>query len=112
MRRDARFHNAAVVSLANPGNQAALFHAVKEARHVRVVGDHAVPDGTAGQTFGLGPAEDAKDIVLSARKTRGLQELLCFLSRESAACRRATKMRFSREMERREDLGREYMQRI
>jgi len=64
------FYDAAVVGLAFAGNQAALFHAVEEARHVRVVRNHAVSDATAGQSFGLGPAENAKDIVLSTGKPR------------------------------------------
>jgi hypothetical protein len=80
LRRDARLYDAAVVSLAFAGNQAALFHAVKQARHVRVVRNHAVSDATAGQSFGLGPAENAKDIVLSTRKPRGFQEPFCFLA--------------------------------
>src|SRR6266566_1780858 len=81
LRRDARLHDAAVVGLPFPGNQAALFHAVEEARHVRVVGNHAVPDATAGQALGLGPAEDAKDIVLRARKARRFQELFRLLAK-------------------------------
>jgi hypothetical protein len=44
------------------------------------VRNHAVSDATAGQSFGLGPAENAKDIVLSTRKPRRFQELFCFLA--------------------------------
>ncbi len=80
LRGDACFHDTAIVGLAHPGDQAALFHAIEEARHVRVVGDHAVPDATAGQTCGLGPAKDAKDVVLRARKARCFQELFCLLA--------------------------------
>src|SRR6266576_5518460 len=64
LRRDARLYDAAVVGLAFAVNQAARFHAVEEARHVRIVRNHAVSDAPAGQSFGLGPAENAQDIVL------------------------------------------------
>ncbi len=79
MRGDARLYNAAIVGLALPGDQAALFHAVEEARHVRVVGDHAVADGTASQAFRFGAAKNAKDVVLRARKPRRFQKLFRFL---------------------------------
>src|SRR5712692_4625522 len=91
LRRDARLHDAAVVGLAYPGNQSALFQAIEEARHVRVVGDHAVTDAPAGQSFGLGAAKNTKDIVLRARKSRRSQK------------------RFPREMTGLEDLEREFM---
>jgi len=80
LRRDARLYDAAVVGLAFAGNQVALFHAVEEARHVRVVRNHTVSDATAGQSCGLGTAENAKDIVLSARKPPCFQELFCLLA--------------------------------
>src|SRR6266513_5538362 len=62
LRRDARLYDAAVVGLAFTGNEPALFHAVEEARQVRVVRNHAVRDAPAGQSFWLGPAENARDI--------------------------------------------------
>ena len=76
---DARLYDAAIVGLTFPGDQAVLFHAVEEARHIRVMGDHAVADGTASQALGLGSAKNAKDVVLCARKPRGFQKLFCFL---------------------------------
>jgi hypothetical protein len=42
------------------------------------VRNHAVADAAAGETFGLGAAKDAQDVVLRARKTMGLEELLGF----------------------------------
>src|ERR1700687_2875653 len=80
LRGDARLDHAAVVGLALPGDQAALLQAVKETRHVRVVGNHALSDAPAGQAVGLGPAKNAKDVVLGARKTCGFQKLLRFLA--------------------------------
>src|SRR5467141_1207466 len=80
LRRDARLYDAAIVGLAFADNQAALFHAVEKARNVRVVRNHAVADGTASQAFGLGPAKNAKDIVLSVRNPRRFQELFSFLA--------------------------------
>jgi len=78
--RDACLHDAAVISLACPGNQPVLFQAVEEAGHVRVVGDHAVADGAASEALRLGATENAKDIVLRARKAGGFDELFGFLS--------------------------------
>ena len=78
-RGDARLYDTAVVGLAFAGDQAALFHAVEKASHVRVVRNHAIADAPAGQAFGLGAAKDAKDVVLSAGQAGGFQELLRFL---------------------------------
>jgi hypothetical protein len=78
--RDARLHDAAVVGLAFPRNQASLFHAVEETRHVRVVGNHAVANAPARQTFGFGSAENAKDVVLRARQASRLEELFRLLA--------------------------------
>src|SRR5258708_36936164 len=80
LRSDSGPNDAAVVGLAHSGNQAALFHAVEEAGHVRVVGDHAVPDSLARETCGLGTAKDAKNIVLRAGEPRPFQEMFRFLA--------------------------------
>ena len=80
MRSDARLYHAAIVGLALPGDQAALFHAVEEPRHVRVVRNHTLADGTASQATRLGPAKNAQDVVLRTRKPRGFQKLFCFLA--------------------------------
>ncbi len=40
----------------------------------------AVADGTASQAFGLGPAKNAKDVVLGAGKPCRFQELFRFLA--------------------------------
>jgi len=78
--RDARFHDATVIGLAFTGNQAALFEAVKEPSHVRVVRDHTVTDAAAGQTFRCRATENAKDVVLSASEAGGFEELFGFLA--------------------------------
>ena len=109
LRRDARLYNAPVVGLALPGDEAALFHAVEEAGHVRVVRNHAVADAAAGQAGGLGAAKNAKDIILGAGEAGGFEELLGVLLTVSAACKRATKTRFSRQNGGRGGLERELM---
>jgi hypothetical protein len=43
------------------------------------VGDHAVADGAASEALRLGATENAKDIVLRARKPGCFQKLFCFL---------------------------------
>src|SRR4029077_13918296 len=79
LRRDARLYDAAVVGLSLAGDEAALFHAVKEARHVWIVRNHTVSDGAAGQTLRLGPAKNTQDIILRAGKPGGFQELFGLL---------------------------------
>ena len=78
-RRDARLYDAPIVGLAFARDEAALFHAVEKASHVRVVRNHAIADAPAGKAFGLGAAKDAKDVVLGAGEAGGFQELLRFL---------------------------------
>ena len=75
---DAGFDDAAVTGLAGAGDEAALFHAVEEAGHIRVVRNHAVADAAAGEAFGHGAAKNAEDVVLSAGEAMGLEELLSF----------------------------------
>ena len=75
---DAGFDDAAVIGLARAGDEAALFHAVEEAGHVRVVRNHAFADAAAGEAFGLGATKNAKDIVLRAGEAVRLEELLGF----------------------------------
>jgi len=77
---DASLDDAAVIALAFADNHAALFHAVEETCHVRVVGDHAITDAFAGEAGGLGSAKDAKDIVLGAGQSVFLHELFGLLS--------------------------------
>jgi hypothetical protein len=79
LRCYARLYDAAVVGLAFAGDEAALFHAVEKAGHVRVMRNHAIADAPARQAFGLGAAKDAKDVVLRAGKAGGFQELFRFL---------------------------------
>jgi hypothetical protein len=75
---DAGFDDAAVMGLAGAGDEAALFHAVKESGHVRVVRNHAAADAAAREAIGLGAAKNAEDVVLRAGEAMGLEELLGF----------------------------------
>jgi len=64
--------------LARATDEAALFHAIEEAGHVRVVRNHPVADNAAGETIGLGAAKDAEHIILRAGEAVGLEELFSF----------------------------------
>ena len=77
-RADTGFNDAAVIRLASAREEAALFHAVEEARHVRVMRNHALADGATSEALGLGAAKNAEDIVLRTGKTVGLEKLLRF----------------------------------
>jgi len=77
---DAGLDDASVVGLALAGDDAALFHAVEQAGHIRVVRNHAVADAAAGQTAMPGAAKNAQDVVLSTGKTGGFQELFSVLA--------------------------------
>src|SRR5712672_1575207 len=68
---DARLHDAAIVGLPRARNQAALLHAVEEARHVWIMRNHAVTNAAARETLWFGAAEDAKDVVLRAGEAGG-----------------------------------------
>jgi hypothetical protein len=66
---DAGFDDTAVIGLAGAGDEAALFHAIKEPGHVRVVRNHAVADAAASQAMGL------KELLgFEAERIRGLLE--------------------------------------
>jgi hypothetical protein len=80
LRGDTRLYYAAIVELAHAGNQAALFHAVEQAGHIGVVGNHAVADALAGQTIGLGAAQDAQNVVLSPGQGVLLHQLFGLLA--------------------------------
>jgi hypothetical protein len=73
---DARLHNAAVIRLAGARYQAAFFHPIEQAGHVRVVGNHPFADAAAGEALRLGTAENAEDVVLRAGEAVGLKKLL------------------------------------
>src|SRR5580698_4293940 len=75
---DAGFDDATVVGLACARDEAALFHAVEETGHVRVVGDHAFAYAAAGEAGGFGAAKNAEDVVLRAGEAMRLEELLAF----------------------------------
>jgi len=75
---DAGFDDAAVIGLAGARDEAALFHAVEETGHVRVVGNHAFADAAAGEACGFGSAEDAEYVVLGAGEAVRLEELFGF----------------------------------
>ena len=80
LRRDARLDDAAVVGLANPGDQATLLKAIQQAGHIRIVRNHALADAAACQTIGSGATKNAEDIVLRTGQSGSLEELLPFLA--------------------------------
>jgi hypothetical protein len=73
---NAGFDHSAVIGLARAGDEAALLHAVEEAGHVRVVGNHAVANDAAGEAIRFGAPKNAEDVVLRAGEAIGLEELL------------------------------------
>ena len=75
-----RFDDAAIILLAFTANQAAFFHAIEQAGHIRVMANHAVADGAACQAAGLGASEDAQDIILRAGQAGGFDELFGLLA--------------------------------
>jgi len=112
LRCDARLYDAAVVGLAFAGDEAALFHAVEKAGHVRVVRNHAITDATARQAFGLGAAKNAKDVVLRAGQAGGFQELLRLLGEGIGGPQQSDKNPVLQRMETPEDLERKLMERV
>src|SRR5215467_16148911 len=75
---DARFYDTAIFGLTLTSDQGALLHAIQEPCHIRIVGDHAVADGLAGEAFGLGAAKNTQHVELRASKTTGFHKLLRF----------------------------------
>jgi hypothetical protein len=75
---DAGLDDASVIGLAGARDEAALFHAVEETGHVRVVGDHTFADAAAGEAGRFGAAKNAEDVVLGASEAMRLEELLGF----------------------------------
>jgi hypothetical protein len=80
LRSNVGFDDTAIIFLAFAANEAAFFHAIEQAGHVRVMADHAVTDGAAGEPRRLGAAEDAQNIVLGAGQAEGLNELFGLLA--------------------------------
>jgi hypothetical protein len=79
IRGDARLDDAAIVLLALAGDPTVLFHPIKHAGHVRVMGDHSFGNTTTEESVGFGAAEDAEHIVLGAGQASGFEELLGLL---------------------------------
>src|SRR5579864_4391827 len=74
LRSDARPHHAPVARLAGAGNQAPRFHAIEQARDVRIARDEPAADFAAGQALLAGAAQDAQDVVLGAAEAVGLEQ--------------------------------------
>lgn len=72
-RGDACEDHPAVARVARPGDEAAGLETVEKTGHIRVVGDHASRNLAAGQTGGLGAAENAQNIVLAGGEAMGLE---------------------------------------
>jgi|SRR6516165_1495239 len=79
---DAGFDDPPVVLLPLTRNAPLFFEAIEKARHVGVAGNHAIADDAAGEAVRAGATKDAKDVILSASKAVGLDELLGLLSEE------------------------------
>lgn len=79
LRRNARFHDAAVLFLPLARDQNSLLHAIKKTRHVGVVRNHAFGDAAAGKPFRFGAAQNAQRVVLRRRQIIGFQKLLDLL---------------------------------
>jgi hypothetical protein len=71
---DAGFDDAAVFGLAFASDQGALFHAIEQAGHIGIAGDHAVADTLTGKAGGAGATENAQDVVLGAGEAVSLDE--------------------------------------
>ena len=73
-RRNAGHDCPPVLAFAATGDQGALLEAVEEPGNIRVPGDHAVADLTAGKPF-RGAAQNPQDVVLRRCQLRGLHDL-------------------------------------
>jgi hypothetical protein len=81
LRSNVGLDDTAIIFLAFTANEAAFFHAIEQAGHVRVMADHAITDGAAGEPPRLGAAEDAQNIVLGAGQAGGFDELSGLLAK-------------------------------
>ena len=75
-RGEVGVDDAAIGGGAGAKDEAALFHAVEEARHIGVAGDHAGGDFAAGEAGGAGAGEDTEDVVLGVGEAEGLEGFL------------------------------------
>src|ERR1700688_929374 len=67
--------HATIVALAFASDEVALFHAVQQARNVRVARDHALADFAAGQSGAASAAKYAQYIVLGRSQAGGFDYL-------------------------------------
>src|SRR5262249_13633987 len=80
LRGDARLDNAAIVGLAFSSDKAPFFHPVEQARHVRIMRNHAIADVAARQAVRLSTAQDPQDVILRTGQAVGFQELFRLLA--------------------------------
>ena len=78
-RRNPGHDDSAIVFLPLACNQSALFHAVKEARHVRIARNHALADAATQHADRFCTAQNPQYVVLSHRQVVRFDELLGFL---------------------------------
>jgi len=78
-RGDARLDDAPIVFLALARDPSVFLHAVEQASHVGVAGNHALSDAAAKDSVRLRAAEDAQDVVLRAGESGGFEEALGLL---------------------------------
>jgi hypothetical protein len=78
---DTSFDDASVILLPLAGDPAVSFHAIEQAGHVGVPGNHVLGDAAAGEAFGFGATKDAEDVVLSGSQAGGLEDALGLLGK-------------------------------
>ena len=76
---DACLDDAAVVRLAFPGDVTTFLEAIEQTGHIRIAGNHVIADDAAGKAVRFGAAKNTKNIVLSAGKAVGFDELFGLL---------------------------------
>ena len=78
-RGDARLDDAPVVFLALARDPTVFFHAVEQASHIGVAGNHALSDAAAKNSVWLRAAQDTQDVVLRSGEASGFEETLRLL---------------------------------
>jgi hypothetical protein len=79
-RSDTGLDNTAILCLALARDEPPFFHAIEEARDIRILGDHVFTDATAGQALRFGAAKNAQNIVLGTSEPGGLKKLFGLLT--------------------------------
>lgn len=75
LRRDPGGDIAAIVAIAHARQQARLFHAIEQPRHIRDPAHQPLSDLVAAQPIGTGAAKNPQHVVLRRRDVERLQRL-------------------------------------